>query len=55
MSSLLIKDNEIRKAVDDLDKRISRLENIPQIPKTSSLEYVIDVLNRMTNNVKRKI
>ena len=54
MSTSLIKDTEIRKAIDDLNKRISRLENIPQIPKTSSLEYVIDVLNRMTNNVKRK-
>ena len=53
INSSLIKDAEVRKAIDDINNRLKRIEEIPQVPSTTTLEGLIRIINRMTNNVKR--
>lgn len=50
----LIKDPEVRKAINELEKRINRIESIPQLPRTSSTGSIVDAINKITNSLKRK-
>ena len=49
----LIKDPETRKAIDDLNKKLDRIESIQQLPRTASNSSIVDALNRITRSIKR--
>ena len=51
--STLVKDKATRDALLDIEKRLDRIENIPQIPSTASIGSVIDILNKIIGKVKR--
>jgi KaiC/GvpD/RAD55 family RecA-like ATPase len=54
MEFQMIKDNETRIEIDKLKKRISEIEAIGQLPKDSTVEQVVDAINRITKSTKRK-
>ena len=49
----MIDDPKIRKAIEDINKRLDRIESIPQMSRTSSLPSVIDAINKITKSLKR--
>lgn len=36
-----------------LEEKLARIERISQLPRTASLESVIDAINKITNSLKR--
>lgn len=50
----LIKDEQTRKAVDRLEERINRIEEIPQLSATATTADIVKVINQITNSVKRR-
>lgn len=53
-NSNLIKDNATRISVKDIEKVVNRIDNIRPLPADASLKQVIDTINKITNNLKRK-
>ena len=51
--STLIKDDATRNAVRDIEKVIERIESIKQLPQDANLKDIIDIINRITNSMKR--
>lgn len=49
-----IKDVETRRALEDIESRIRRIEKIPQIPSDTPLEKLIEIVNKITDNMKRR-
>ena len=39
--------------IEALEKRLARIESVRQIPQTASLTNVIDIINKITDNMKR--
>jgi len=54
MKSSQIKDTATRVAVEDLEKKIARIQSVPQLPRTASLASVIDAINKLTDSIKRR-
>lgn len=53
MKSGLIQDVATRQAVQAVEKNIERINRIPQLSKSASLEEVIDAINKITASMKR--
>ena len=53
MKSQLIKDSSTREAVRELERKLEKIQQIPQIPISSDIVYVINVLNKITDSLKR--
>ena len=49
----LIKDNETRKAINDIEKRLERIESIPQLSIDSNINTIVDTINKITDSIKR--
>jgi hypothetical protein len=49
-----IKDNKTRYAIQDIDKKLKKIELIRQLPADASLKDVIDTINKITNSMKRR-
>ena len=39
--------------IEALEKRLARIESVRQIPQAASLTNVIDIINKITDNMKR--
>ena len=39
--------------IEALEKKLARIESVRQIPQTASLTNVIDIINKITDNMKR--
>ena len=52
--SSLIEDKQIRDIIDKLEKRLDRIEDIPQLPTDASNADIVKVLNKITNSIKRR-
>lgn len=52
--STLIKDTATRNAVSNIEDKLKSIENIQQIPTDATLQQVIAIINKITNNLKRK-
>ena len=50
----LIEDPKVRETIDKLEKRMDRIEDIPQLPADASNADIIKVINKITNSMKRK-
>ena len=50
----LIEDDAIRKAIIAIEKRLDRIESIPQVPEGSDTAYIINVINKITDKMKRR-
>jgi cell fate (sporulation/competence/biofilm development) regulator YlbF (YheA/YmcA/DUF963 family) len=50
----MIKDNETRKEVESIKKKLNRIESIKQLSSDSTLSQVIDAVNRIINETKRR-
>jgi len=53
MKSNLIKDTATRDAVLELEKFKDKVERIPQLSQTATIQQIVDVLNKITSNLKR--
>jgi len=53
MKSSRIKDTPTRESVMDLERKLKKIQDIPQLPRTASLASVIDVINKITDSLKR--
>ena len=49
-----IQDNKTRNAIQDVNKKLKRIEQINQLPSDASLKDVIDTINKITNSMKRR-
>ena len=50
----LVKDPNVRAYLDDINKRLDRIERIPQIPSDTTLSKLIETVNKITDSMKRK-
>lgn len=50
----LIKDNNLRRELEKIDKKLNRIESIKQLPSDTSLSELISVVNKITDSLKRK-
>lgn len=51
-----MKDIEIdmlKKRVRNLEQKLERIESIRQVPQTASTTSLIDIINKITDNMKR--
>ena len=53
MKNSLIEENKTRDTLNKLKKRMDTINRIPQMPRTASLESVIDTINKITDSLKR--
>lgn len=53
-NSNLIKDNATRESVKDLERAINSIKSIPQLSQEATLKQVIDIINKITDNIKRR-
>ena len=53
-NSNLIKDNATREAIKDIERTLDSITNIPQLSQEATLKEVIVILNKITNNIKRR-
>lgn len=49
-----IQDIATRNAINELKKRLDKIDNIPQISKATTLEQLIDVVNKIISKDKRR-
>lgn len=49
-----IQDMAIRNAIYELEGRLDKIDSIPQVPKTATLEQVIDIINKIISKDKRR-
>lgn len=54
MANSSIQDIATRNAINDIERRLNKINNIPQIPSTATLGEVIDILNKIIAKDKRK-
>lgn len=47
MRSNQIKDATIRNAIQDIERRLDKLNNIPQVSKNTTLDQLIDIVNKI--------
>lgn len=45
--------SDMEKKIKELEDKLKRIESLSQLQPTSSLENVIRIINRITNNEKR--
>ena len=50
----LIKDPMIRAEIEKINRRLDRIENIPQLTTATTLEQLIAAVNKITNSIKRR-
>lgn len=48
-----IENEMLRKKVEELENKLMRIESVRMIPQTATLSQVIDILNKVTDNMKR--
>ena len=48
-----IENEMLKKKVQDLEDKLMRIESIRMIPQTATLSQVIDIVNKITDNMKR--
>lgn len=53
MKSSRIKDTATREVVSNLERKVDKIQSIPQLPRTASLASVIDAINKLTDSMKR--
>jgi len=44
----------LKNRVSELEKKIERIESIQQLPTTASNASIVDIINKITNSMKRK-
>ena len=52
-STIGIKDKSTRDAIDEINKRLDRIESIPQLPSTTTVKELTVIVNKITNSIKR--
>lgn len=45
---------KLKNRVSELEKKIDRIESIHQIATTASNATIVDIINKITNSMKRK-
>lgn len=48
-----VKDRLLKQRLDKLEERLNRIESIRLIPQTTTLKQLIDIVNKITDNMKR--
>ena len=49
----LIQDTNTRDAINKVEKRLDRIESVKQLPSDTTLAQLIDIVNKITDNMKR--
>ena len=49
-----IKDDATREAIARINKRLDRIESVPQLSTATTLDELIKVVNKITNSIKRR-
>lgn len=54
LEHLPVEDPVTRKAIQNLDSRLERIEKIPQLSSDTTIEQLIAVVNKITDSIKRR-
>ena len=50
----MIKDTETRVELDKVKQELAKIKNVKPLPKDATIEQIVEAINRITNNLKRK-
>ena len=51
----LVEDNKTRELLNKINKKFDRINGIPQLSQSADLGQVIDVINKITDSMKRRL
>ena len=46
--------NMLRGRIEALEQKLDRIESIRQLPQTASTTSLVDIINKITDNMKRR-